>query len=474
MKTDEILLIDIPTHPNPSEGDRSVEEHALRSVLAELGVRRGDQNWARKQMRSYSRGVLTIAGALRNAGFRVQYANPSDHPLYEIQEMAARAKLVGISAATPFADHAFELASAIQSQEDGRCIVFGGPHATALPEVTLRQVSSIDVVVLGDGEKALVALAEGVPSRDLVNTAFRTSGGVRVGEPVALNGMDFCAPDYGVLPAPLEEYRLNLQTARGCPYRCSFCAGHSFGVREIPECVIEDELRQLRQLAGSPQVHICDTDFARHPDRAEHLCALFRSYLPSETTFSCDIRGDCEVPEGFFSRLQTLGMRRVCIGFESSCRSALAAANKGTTFQQCLATTAQIRRESSMLIHAYWILGLPGMTKNQVEDDIECAAALIESDVLDEVATSVSLIPLPGSDIFSYPQRYGLLLAYSTWSSFFRPAERPVYVTDQLSSEDLVELYHRYLNRMRQAYEDRLNRLSAKVGGRVNAKTPWR
>ena len=463
MTMDKILLIDLHTHPNPKVVTRSPEELALRSVLTKLGEQRQDQNWVRKQMRSYSRGVLTVARALRIAGFTVHYVNPAYCSLSEILDLAEGVNLVGISAATPFADHAFDLASTLKTADGTRLIVLGGPHATALPEDTLKQAPAIDVIVLGDGEKAMVDLAKGVPYDNIINTAYRLHDGIRVREPVGLPSEEFCAPDYGVLPGSLGEYRINLQTVRGCSFRCAFCAGQDFGVREIPESVIEDEMRQLHQLCGNPQIHICDTDFARYPDRAERMCKLFRKYLPSATTFSCDIRADSRVPSKFFWKLQELGMRRVCVGFESSCESALVVSNKGTTFTQCLATAAQIRSQSSMLIYAYWIIGLPGMTRIQVEDDIECAASLIESGVLDEVATSVNLIPLPGSDMFSNPLRYGMAVTFSSWDSFFKPTKRSVYTTEHCSSEDIRELYQKYLLRMRYAYESRLLHSSRKT-----------
>src|SRR5262245_46003197 len=55
--------------------------------------------------------------------------------------------VVGITAVTPFAPRAYELARILRAR--GQTVVMGGPHATALPEEAIQYV---DAAVVGEGD----------------------------------------------------------------------------------------------------------------------------------------------------------------------------------------------------------------------------------------------------------------------------------------------------------------------------------
>src|SRR5215470_5133079 len=78
---------------------------------------------------------------------------PAEHEVYHTDEIVEKvrfdrpADLVGITAPTPSARHAYALASEFRRR--GVPVVLGGPHATALPEEAVRHAGA---VVVGEAE----------------------------------------------------------------------------------------------------------------------------------------------------------------------------------------------------------------------------------------------------------------------------------------------------------------------------------
>lgn len=125
-------------------------------------------------------------------------------------------------------------------------VVFGGGHATIFAEQILRNCPTIDYAVIGEGEEAMVRLADflgkgkGAPD-DIDGFAFRRDGTVKV------NPKTRYIADLDSLPFPaydlvdIKDYyvdtskwhnpkKLPINTSfpiissRSCPNRCTFCS----------------------------------------------------------------------------------------------------------------------------------------------------------------------------------------------------------------------------------------------------------
>ncbi len=106
-------------------------------------------------------GVLYVAAYLRDNGVNVQVVDfcgvPTDY--WFIPE----ADIYGISCTTPQYPLAKFAADKIRKRQPGAYIVMGGYHASAMPDFTLED-SEADCVVIGDGEKSMLAIAQGLRS----------------------------------------------------------------------------------------------------------------------------------------------------------------------------------------------------------------------------------------------------------------------------------------------------------------------
>src|SRR5215813_2338916 len=166
---------------------------------------------------------------------------PREHHVSHTDEIVepvrfdAPADLVGITAPTPSALHAYVLAREFRRR--GTPVVLGGPHATALPEEAARHASA---VVVGEAEdtwpRILNDAAHGKLDPVYVSTRKASLAGMR-------------APRWDLIKGRRYGKSVTIAT-RGCPHRCDYCSipllygPGTFRYRPIDEVV--------REVAASP------------------------------------------------------------------------------------------------------------------------------------------------------------------------------------------------------------------------------
>ncbi|HKQ62913.1 MAG TPA: radical SAM protein [Candidatus Polarisedimenticolaceae bacterium] len=191
------------------------------------------------------------------------------------------AGLVGISCAHALEyDQALEVARAVRRAMPGACIVAGGHAAAAYPQPL--ETPELDAICVDDGEVVMPALAEAVarrrPLESVPGLRLRTPDGWVDTAPLAerpdLDGVPLPARD--AVAATRGRYHCLLfkpvwlvETARGCPFRCSFCSvwqlhGRSFRERAI-DWVVKD------MASAGQHVFVADDLFWNHPARSLEL-----------------------------------------------------------------------------------------------------------------------------------------------------------------------------------------------------------
>jgi radical SAM superfamily enzyme YgiQ (UPF0313 family) len=154
-----------------------------------------------------------------------------------IEELCAlEPDLVAFSVLTPTYRWCLEVARAAKARL-GVPVIFGGVHPSAVPEVCLEN-DCVDYVCVGEGEDAIVRLLDAIggntarPSHPIPNLCWKDASGAIVRGPAAP-----FLQDLDSLPHPdkelwAEDIRIAdnwlTMTARGCPYRCTFCFNNFF------------------------------------------------------------------------------------------------------------------------------------------------------------------------------------------------------------------------------------------------------
>ncbi|MGH9310545.1 MAG: B12-binding domain-containing radical SAM protein [Vicinamibacterales bacterium] len=232
-------------------------------------------------------GMEYIAAALEGRGHAVTLADLRFSRALDHQVRRARPGLVGIAAMHALeTDEVLALAARVRRLLPDTPIVVGGHTAAAYPNPFLT--GPVDAVVLDDGERAVPAIADAlarrVPLAQVPGLALRDAGGEIVTtevnpEPYHLDDVPRPARQH-VAPWRRQYACLAhrpawlIETARGCPCRCSFCSIWQLHARSVREHSIESVCADFAE-AGD-HVFVADDLFWYHPARSLALAQELR------------------------------------------------------------------------------------------------------------------------------------------------------------------------------------------------------
>jgi anaerobic magnesium-protoporphyrin IX monomethyl ester cyclase len=227
---------------------------------------------------------------------------------------------------------------------DGRGgrIVAIGPHGSATPGAALRKLGA-DIVIRGESEDAIAALANSWPSTDIPGTATIEHGEVKlVGPNQATRFTDLPPlhwPDSWVARHDHHHHRFDaaphgpgaeIEASRGCPYHCSFCAKIDFrdGYRRRNLVPLLEELDGLIA-QGARYIYFIDEIFL--PQQA-----LLEALIPRDIRFGMQTRIDLWKP----AMLELLG-KAGCVSIEAGVES-LSETGRNALDKNCRMTTEDL------------------------------------------------------------------------------------------------------------------------------------
>lgn len=219
------------------------------------------------------------------------------------------------------------LADAVKSARPGTTIVFGGPQASVVDEVTLRDFACVDYVVRGEADlsfpKLVTALATGLRQADLAGhkgLTYRLDGKVRRNpDTPVIADMDLLPlPAFDLDPYVMERGGLHLEAGRGCPFACSFCSTNDFFRRNYrlkSPAKLVGEMVELHQRYGMTAFTLVHDMFTVSRKKVTAFCdALIDS--GHDFTWSCSARTDC-VDEDLLALMAKAGCRGIFFGIET-------------------------------------------------------------------------------------------------------------------------------------------------------------
>ena len=179
-------------------------------------------------------GPMSISGVLKKSGHQCRLiivGNDKKH-LMKIAEYDP--DLIGFSTMTGPHRWVLKMAGEIKQQFD-KPIILGGSHPTFFPEII--QEAAVDMICLGEGEYALLELADKIDRGEdgsTVRNLWVKKNGRLIQNPLRplienLDELPF--PDRALYDhcALLRAVpAMKFLTGRGCPYRCTFCFNHQF------------------------------------------------------------------------------------------------------------------------------------------------------------------------------------------------------------------------------------------------------
>jgi radical SAM superfamily enzyme YgiQ (UPF0313 family) len=331
-------------------------------------------------------GPAFIGAFLRANGHEVSlYRAGVDKTPEEIASdiRAASPQLLGLSLTTRQWLRARELVKAIRAEIDVP-VVAGGLHPTFSPEQVLES-PGFDYGCLGEGEEPMLdlvtALESGDPTSGIDN--IWTAGGTRPAlrppfQP--LDDMPFMARDM------LDEYAgcVHMTTQRGCPFPCTYCAARmynelyeetaNYGRRRSVDSVI-DELLEIQRKGTLAYVIFLDDTFTIYRRWVKEFCRVYGEQFA--IPFSIHARVET-VNEKLIGELAVAGCKHITYGVESG------SLRVRRDIMQRAATNEQIKevfrwtREAGIMVTANYMLGIPGETRDDLQQTFDLAVELQE------------------------------------------------------------------------------------------------
>ena len=217
---------------------------------------------------------------------------------------------------------------AARYRQRGIPVIIGGPHCTFYGDEALLHC---DAIAIGEGEETVPRIIEDVAAGRL-KKRYRASGYHD------LRGLPF--PRYDLLdPTTISRIpTYAVQTTRGCPYRCHFCAerfhlGQRYRMRPVEEVV--EEIRAT----GCRQIFFADSTFAGNRSRTmEMMEALIPLKIRWSTLWNVHRCLDGELME----LARRSGLLHINMGVESINARTLDDMNKKTTPADRIAEVAAI------------------------------------------------------------------------------------------------------------------------------------
>jgi radical SAM superfamily enzyme YgiQ (UPF0313 family) len=366
-------------------------------------------------------GMEYIASALEARGHHVTLADLRFSAPVERQMRSLRPDLVGIAAMHALeTDDVLALAARVRRLAPDVPIIVGGHTAAAYPEPLLGP--DVDAVVLDDGELALPRVCEAIERGHPLDTVPGLALMGRSGEPVRTSG-DTGSLVLDAVPLPARHHVAPwrrqyaclahrptwlVETARGCPFRCSFCSIWQLHSRAVRERSIDSVCQDMASVGEN--VFVADDLFWHHPSRSLALArelvrrGIRKRWMLVQSRVDVVARN----PSLLEAWRPVAGSIDIFFGLEAATDAALAGLTKDSTVVQAAQGIEVARR-----------LGF-GVTGNFVidpawrEEDFENLWAFVERHRLFQAGFTI-LTPLPGTGYFDEMQ--GVLRA-RRWSDF--------------------------------------------------------
>jgi len=322
--------------------------------------------------------------------------------------LATDPEMVGFSATTSGFMDAIEMATYIRERRPEIKIVFGNVHVSSLGAPVLEEFPEIDYLVIGEGEGALLNLADGKPLKEIGNLIYRNEQGRIVVNPrrdriLDLDELPFPAyeklagfPHAYHLPlfAYEKRYGATMITSRGCPYTCSFCDRTVFErlYKTNSAQYTYDHMKYLRDNFGVYHINMYDDLFTAKKQRVMDLCDLLIEN-PLGVQWNCAIRTG-HTSDEMLAKLKQAGALMVSMGIESADPAMMERHKAGVTLDAVRDTVRQIHA-AGLRAKGLFIFGMPGETPETVKTTSDFILSL----ELDEM-NMTKFSPLHGAPIW--------------------------------------------------------------------------
>ena len=327
--------------------------------------------------------------------------------------------LVAISTFSAQIFEAYAIADRLRAV--GVKVAMGGLHVSVLPD---EAAAHADYVITGEGERSWPAVVRDAEEQR---------------SPTVFRAEDFPPVNIHALPIPRYDLlgerpynRFTVQTSRGCPWRCDFCASTVMLVekyRKRPIAQIVRDIQAIRQVRDHPFIEFADDNTFVDKTWGKELCRqLIPLHLKWFTETDITVADDPDL----LDLMRQAGCRQVLIGLESPQRSALEGielrGNRKAIWFDRYADAIRAIQSHGITVNGCFVLGLDGHTHDIFQQVRDFAMEQSLYDVQITILTA-----FPGTPLYHRLKREGRVLCDGRWDlcTLFDVNYQPINMTPQ-------------------------------------------
>lgn len=344
-----------------------------------------------------SLGLLTLA-SLTPSDIEIKYL--------EIEEFDKNTALpeefdvVAISSYTAQINSAYILADKYKKQ--GAKVILGGLHVSALPGEALKHADSI---LVGEGEIYWEKVIEDLKKGKLEQ--------VYDARDLEFDFNNSLIPSYELLD--INKYnRLTVQTQRGCPFKCEFCASsiqltNKYKLKPINKVI--NEIQKIKSIWDRPFIELADDNtFANKLHSKRLVKALTKLDIKWFTETDISVANDDEL----LSLLADSGCRQLLIGLESPSKKSLHNLELKTNWKEkqldkYYEAIYKIQNKG-ISVNGCFVFGMDGQDLSIFDKTL----AFVKESGLTEVQVTIQT-PFPGTDLYHRLKNSNRLLEDVFW-----------------------------------------------------------
>jgi hopanoid biosynthesis associated radical SAM protein HpnJ len=369
----------------------------------------------KREVRSFWYPTWLAQPAALVEGSKLIDAPPHGLKFKDIEDEIKSRDLIVLHTSTPSFKSDVLTAERIKDINPRAKIGFIGAKVAVEPEKSLMVSKAIDFVARNEFDFTCLEVAQERALADVKGISYRNTEGVIVHneDREILENMDalpWVTPVYKrdldiqkYFGGYLKHPYLSFYTGRGCKSRCTFClwpqtvGGHRYRVRSIENVV--GEVKWAKE--NFPEVKEIFFDDDTLTDNLPRVEALSKELGKLGIVWSCNAKAN--VPRRTLEVLKDNGLRLLLVGYESGNQKILHNIKKGLLVDVARRFTKDCH-ELGIVIHGTFILGLPGETKETIQETLNFAKEINPHTI--QVSLSA---PYPGTFLYKQAKENGWL-----------------------------------------------------------------
>lgn len=280
---------------------------------------------------------------------------------------------------------------------------------------SLAAAPAVDFVARNEFDFTIKDVADGMDWKFVRGLSFRDSRGEVVHNPdrpmiEQMDSLPFVTPIYkrdlkiaNYFIGYLKHPYISLYTGRGCKSRCTFClwpqtvGGHRYRTRSVGNVI--EEIAWARK--AFPEVREFFFDDDTFTDDLPRAMEIAKGLGKLGVTWSCNAKAN--VPREALKVMCDNGLRLLLVGYESGNQQILHNIKKGMRIDVAERFTKDCH-DLGITIHGTFIMGLPGETKETIEETIRFAKRINPHTIQVSLAA-----PYPGTALYKQALERGWL-----------------------------------------------------------------